>query len=334
MINSKQSLGIFSFIRKSTGILPVRHGVLYLILPFLIIACDKINIFSRPHVATVNGSQIYLDEYQSCLDKKIKMVPREYLHQPDYMTAFEQEVLDGMIIEKIMKLRAKELDISISDTELENKIKEIKKDYGEDFAGLFSQSNVNYEEWKEEFHKEILFQKLVESDVNSKIKISDKEIENYFKKHRGHYKNDSRVRVSQIVVRDMATAGRALQRLKEGEDFAKVAADVSISPEASRGGDLGFITRLVMPEPLDNTIFQMPVNEISPIVQSSYGFHIFKIMEIQPAKDRNLADIREDVIADLRMQKEEEAYVAWLTDLKKKAVIKKEGNIKIKKSYK
>lgn len=334
MIDSKPSSRNVFFIRKSTGFLSVHYGLLCFILPFLIMACDKINIFSRPHVATVNGSKIYLDEYQSCLDKKILMVPRESLSQPDDMKAFEQEVLDGMITEKIMQLRAKELNISVSDAELENKIKEIKKDYGEDFASLFSQTNINYEEWKEEFRKEILLQKLVEFDVNSKIRISDGEMENYFKKHRGHYKNDSRVRVSQIVVRDMATAQKALRRLKEGEDFAKVAADVSVSPEASRGGDLGYITRLVMPEPLDKTIFQMPVGEISDIVQSSYGFHIFRIMEIQQARDRNLADVREAVAADLRMQKEEAAYVAWLEDLKKKAVIKKEDNIKTKKSYK
>jgi len=334
MVNSKPSSRNFTTVRKSTKISSVRYGVLYLLLSFLMVSCDQINIFSRPHVATVNGSKIYLDEYQSCLDKKILMVPREYLSQPDDMKAFEQEVLDGMITEKIMQLRAKELNISVSDTEVENKIKEIRKDYGEDFASLFSQTNINYEEWKEEFRKELLLQKLVEFDVNSKIKISDEEIEHYFKKHRGHYKSDSRVRVSQIVVRDMATAQSALRRVKEGEDFAKVAADVSISPEASRGGDLGFVTKLVMPEPLDNTIFQMPVDEISDIVQSSYGFHIFKIMEIQHARDRNLADVRDAVISDLRMQKEETAYVAWLDDLKKKAVIKKEDNIKLKKSYK
>lgn len=334
MIKAKQPSIISPLIRKSSGILPVRCVLLYLLLPFLIIACDKINIFTRPYVATVNGSKIYLDDYQAHLDKKMHMVPKDFLNQPDYLKRFEEEVLDSMITEKIMELRAKELNISVSETELENKIQEIKKDYGEDFTGLFAQENINYEKWKEEFRKEILLQKLIAFDVNLKIKISEDEIEDYFKKHRSNYKSDSRVRVSQIVVRDMPTAEKAMERLKSGEDFAKVASDESIGPEASRGGDLGFITRLVMPEPLDETIFKMPVNEISPIVQSSYGFHIFKVVKSQPAKDRNLADVREDVIADIRMQKEESAFVIWLNELKKKAVIKKEANIKIKKSYK
>jgi parvulin-like peptidyl-prolyl isomerase len=131
------------------------------------------------------------------------------------------------------------------------------------------------------------------------------------------------MRVSQIVVNDMDSAKKALERLKAGEDFAKVAADVSIAPEAKQGGDLGFITPWIMPEPLDRTIFKMKVNAVSPIVRSSYGYHIFKVMESQPARSRSFREAREDVMADLRLQKEDDAFVAWLEGLKKKVVVKK-----------
>ena len=94
---------------------------------------------------------------------------------------------------------------------------------------------------------------------------------------------------------------------------------------------MGFITRRIMPEPLDKTIFNLPVNKISPIVQSSYGFHIFKVLEIQPAKIGNFTDIKEEVIADIRSQKEEAAFISWLEALKLKAVIKKKTNILGKK---
>ncbi|MFA5324179.1 MAG: peptidyl-prolyl cis-trans isomerase [Smithella sp.] len=334
MKKANQHSNIFSFTGKSEMKLTVRRGLFYLFLSFLIIACDRMNdIFPRPYVASVNSSKIYLDEYQSRIDKKVRLVPENFLNQSDYMKKFEQEVLDGMIMEKLMYLRARDLNISVSDSELEDKIKEIKKDYDEDFTSLFAQGNIDYEKWKEEFKNELLLQKLVEKDVNAKIKISEDEIEKYFEKHRGHYKREARVKIAQIVVRDMPTAEKAMERLKSGEEFAKVASDMSISPEAARGGDLGFITRFVMPEPLDETIFKIPVNKISPIVQSSYGFHIFKVMEKQPANDRALSDVREDVIADIRLQKEEAAYGVWLEELKKKAVIKKETNIKLKKYH-
>jgi len=331
MIITKSRFDIFSITRTSKRIALSRYAVPCLLMLSFIVACDKIDIFSRPYVATVNGSKIYLDDYQSRLDQKMDMVPKDILVQPEYRKRFEEEVLDNMITEKIMYLRAQELNISISEIELENKIKEIKKDYGRDFTGLFAQENIKYENWKEDFKKEMLLQKLIAMDVNAKIKISDDEAKDYFNEHRNNYKKESRVRVAQIVVRDLAAAKKGVERLNAGEDFAKVAASMSIGPEAHHGGDLGFVTRGVMPEPLDKTIFKMQVNEISPIVQSSYGFHVFKVLESQPARAGNFTDVREDVIADIRLQKEDAAFMSWLEDLKKKAVIKKQTNIKLKK---
>ena len=331
MITTKSHSDIFSITRTSKRIALSLYAVSCLLMLSFIVACDKIDIFSRPYVATVNGSKIYLDDYQFRLDQKLDMVPKDFLDQPEYMKRFEEEVLDNMITEKIMYLRAQELNISVSEIELENKIKEIKKDYGGDFTSQFAQENVKYENWKEDFKKEMLLQKLIAMDVNSKIKISDDEAEDYFNEHRNNYKKESRVRVAQIVVRDLAAAKKVVERLNSGEDFAEVAASMSIGPEAHRGGDLGFITRWVMPEPLDKTIFKLPVNMISPIVQSSYGFHVFKVLESQPARAVNYTDVREDVIADIRLQKEDAAFISWLEGLKKKAVIKKQTNIKIKK---
>jgi parvulin-like peptidyl-prolyl isomerase len=334
MNNRARYFDNFSSAGKSEEVFLICRTLLCLFLSVLMIGCDKIDIFSSPYVATVNGSKIYLDDYQALLNKKMQMMPEGFLNNADNMKRFEEEILDSMITEKIMKMRAQELNITLSDAELENKIKEIKKDYGEDFTSLFAEQNINYEKWKEEFKEETLLQKLIAMDVNDKIKISEDEIEDYFNKHRSNYKTDSRVRVAQIVVRDMATAEKVVEKLNSGESFANVAAQMSIGPEASRGGDLGFITRWVMPNPLDKTIFKLPANKISPIVQSSYGFHIFKVLESQPAKDRNLADVRQDIMADIRLQKEESAFTEWLAALQNKAVIKKETNIKLKKSNK
>jgi len=174
----------------------------------------------------------------------------------------------------------------------------------------------------------MLLQKLIDIDVNSRIKISENEALDYYNRHQDRYKTESRVRVSQIVVRDMSSAQKALERLRSGEAFARVAAEMSIAPEAKQGGDLGFVTQWFLPEPLDKTVFNMPVHKISPIVKSSYGYHIFKVSEHHPARSRSFDEVKKEVIADLRLQKEDEAFALWLEELKKKAVIKKEKNIK------
>ena len=317
-------------LKKSEEHISVRCGLPCLMILCFIVACDKINIFPRPYVATVNGAKIYLEDYQLRLNQKKALLPKDIMERPDYIKRFEEEVLDGMIEEKIMDLRAKELNISISEAELEDKIKEINKDYGKNFPNLLAQENVKYDQWKEALKKEMILQKLIAIDVNANIKVSDDEAEDYYNKHRNNYKTEARLRVAQIVVRDLALAKKIEARLKTGEDFASVAAKVSIGPEANRGGDLGFVTRQMMPDPLDKAIFNLPVNKISPIVQSYYGFHIFKVLESQPAKIENFADIKEKVIADIRSQKEEAGFVSWLEALKIKAVIKKEPNIPVK----
>ncbi len=333
MISTRLFSKFSSLTGKSKKVSPVRCGLLCLLLPGLMIACDKMESFSRPHVATVNGAKIYLDEYQSLLNEKARMLSGDFLRQPAYVKKFEDEVLDAMIGEKIMLLRARELNLSVSDAELAAKIKDIEKDYGDEFTGLFARQNINYEKWKEDFRKEMLLQKLIAADVHSKIIVSETEIEDYFKKHRHVYKRDLSARVLQIVLRDMQTAEQAMQRLKSKEEFARVASEMSIGPEASRGGDLGFVTKRVMPEPLDETIFKIPVQTISPIVQSSYGFHIIKVMEVRQAKERSLSEAREEVIADIRLLKEKTAFAEWLEALKKKAVVQKKTDIKINTSY-
>ena len=326
MINTKAHS-----VKKSVGIISMRYGVPCLLLICSIMACDKMNIFSRPYVASVNGSKIYLDDYQLRLNQKKVLLPKDMMDQPDYIKRFEEEVLDGMITEKIMSLRAKELNISISSAELEEKIKESQKDYGNNFSGLLAREKVQLDQWKEDLEKEMLLQKLIAMDVNANIKVSDDEAEDYYNEHRNNYKTESRVRVAQIVVRDLAMAKKIEARLNAGEDFTSVAARVSIGPEAKRGGDLGFIARQIMPDPLDKTIFSLPINKISPIVQSYYGFHIFKVREMQPARIGNFSDVKEHVIADIRSQKEEAALISWMEALKLKAVIKKKPNISEKK---
>jgi parvulin-like peptidyl-prolyl isomerase len=292
---------------------------------FLIAACDEINIFSRPYVAEVNGSKIYLDEYQMRLDQKKTMLSKELLSdQANYAQRLEEEVLEIIIAEKIMNLRAQKLGVTVSAEELEKKITEINKEYGTEFSSLFIREKMSFERWKDEIKKEMLFEKLIAVDVNSHVKVSEDEAEDYFNEHKNLYKSEAKVRVAQIVVRDAAAAQQVLERLNTGADFFKLAREKSIGPEAIRGGDLGFITRQIMPEPLDDTIFNLRLNEISPIVQSPYGFHIFKVLEIKPAKIRNFAESKEEIMADIRAKKEEVAFAGWLESLKNKAVIKKE----------
>ncbi|MFQ6112493.1 MAG: peptidylprolyl isomerase [bacterium] len=86
-------------------------------------------------------------------------------------------------------------------------------------------------------------------------------------------------RALQIIVKDRATAESILKELKAGADFGKLAKDKSIGPAAQRGGDLGYFNKGDFQPEFESVILNLKPGEISEIIQSEFGFHIFKRVE-------------------------------------------------------
>lgn len=288
-------------------------------------ACQNNNA-ERKLVATVNGDKIYLDEFQKELKiRKTRLGADTFDLSPEQLALLESEILEAMITEKIILHRAGQLNLSVTSTELEKKIIDIRSDYDTIFFDLLARQNISYDDWRDSLRKEMLIDKVVEADVNAAIRVSEDEAEDYFNDHPEFCKTPARVRASQIVLRDMDQARAAADRLHSGKDFARVAADVSIGPEAAAGGDLGFIERGTMPEPLDIQLFSLPVDKISPVVQTEYGYHIVKVTRIQQARARPFTECKEEIMAAIRAKKEDAAFNAWLDALRLKAVVKREA---------
>lgn len=289
-------------------------------------ACERNNIINREHVAIVNGEKIYLDEYSQRLNAQKDMLsPDIFPNALDKQKLLEEEILDSLITEKIVLQRARELKLSVSNDELDKKISNIRKNYGDNFFEQFRTHDIHYEDWREELKKEMLMDKLIAADVYASISISENELEDFFHLHPNICRDEKSVRAMQIFVRDLAKAKTIRERLINDENFASVAAQESLGPEASRGGDLGLIEQRTMPAPIDQAIFQLQKGQISPIVKSAYGYHIFKITEIYPAKTKTFSECRNNLTAALREYKEDAAFAVWLDALKLKALIKREA---------
>jgi peptidyl-prolyl cis-trans isomerase C len=93
--------------------------------------------------------------------------------------------------------------------------------------------------------------------------------------------------------RTRATAAR--QRVVAGEDFAKVAREVSEGREASNGGDMGFFAKDEMMPELTNIAFALDVGQISEIIETRFGFHILKVEEMRPASKMTFEEAKEPV---------------------------------------
>lgn len=275
----------------------------------------------REAAAVVDGEEIYLDEFERGFRTKLDRMMMSAGYNEMQISKLKREYLDELIDEKLMLRRAREAGILVTDRELEKKFGEIKADYPDDrFTGLFRDPG-QLQTWREELRKRMILEKLIEREVNAAVSVSDEEARAYFESRPDAWKTEDSVRVSQIVLPDRQKAEETLRRLKRGEDFAVLAKELSTGPEGAKGGDLGSFTKGVLPEYFDRVIFSLESGKFSGIVETPYGFHIFKVGERVKKRNADYADVSLKIKETLKREKEEKAYQLWLDKLRSKASI-------------
>ncbi|HOG16985.1 MAG: Foldase protein PrsA precursor [Syntrophaceae bacterium PtaU1.Bin231] len=285
--------------------------------------CRKAEPEPKPVVATVNGERIDAEEFDSRYRREAASAQMVPPGRPEEMRLFKEEILNLLIQEKLMDMRARDLRLSVSDEEFAKRLDEIRREYPADsFEAMLKQEKVDFEAWKKGLRQRMLMEKLVRREVNDRVSLTPRDVKTFYERNKAAYVHEKRVRVAQIVLRKRYLAEDVRRRLKKGEDFAKVAQEVSIAPEAARGGDLGFFAKGMMPEEIDAAIFSLPVGGLSRVIKSPYGYHIFKVLERDEGGSGKAWDMDETVRADAQRWKEEQAYADWLRGLRAKAQIR------------
>jgi peptidyl-prolyl cis-trans isomerase C len=111
---------------------------------------------------------------------------------------------------------------------------------------------------------------------------TDAEIQTYYQQHRSEFRSGEEVRVRQILVNDEAVAKDILDKLRKGASFPDLSAQFSRAPNARRGGEIGFVSRGELPKMFEDEIFRLKAGEVSEIIRTDSGLHIFKVDERRP----------------------------------------------------
>ncbi len=125
-----------------------------------------------------------------------------------------------------------------------------------------------------------------------------------------------------ILLKTQEEADAVEKRLKAGEDFAKVAAEVSTdTSNKDKGGDLGWFARGAMVAPFEEAAFALKIGEISAPVKSDFGFHIIQVIghENRPITDQQLTTNKQKIFDDF-IKKLRDSSVVTIQDLWKTIV--------------
>ena len=182
------------------------------------------------------------------------------------------------------------------------------------------------------FRSYILATEYFQKEVNDKITIDDREILQYFKENRSKYTDPEKIKARQIYLSVITEnkidevknkADRLLERLKDGEDFIALAKEFTEDPfYKDRGGDLGYFARGRLVPELEEPVFQLSEGEISPVLKTGGGFHIFKLEDRIERRLLEYDEARERVIKTVKTEKVDKLYKALVDKLFKKYEVK------------
>ncbi len=225
-----------------------------------------------------------------------------------------EDVLDKQLLERLVTQRAlmqyaKETGIRIDDVQVERTIQRIAQENKmtpAQFRQAVEREGISFDKYRDEIRNEITLQRLREREVDSRIAVSDAEVDNFLATIASQAGGETEYHLAHVlvIVPEQASpeqieakrlrAEEALKQIRGGAEFSQVAAGFSDAPDALKGGDLGWRAPARLPTVFAEQVRSMKPGEVSGVLRSPAGFHIVKL---EDTRSRNQPTVVEQTHA-------------------------------------
>ncbi|MFZ1244921.1 MAG: peptidylprolyl isomerase [Azonexus sp.] len=252
--------------------------------PERVIEADRI-------VAVVGDDVITYFDLRTRLAAALKQLQKQGTPLPP-QDELERQMLERLIMERTQLQYARESGLKIDDTQLDQAIGRIaagNKMTPQQFRTALEKDGVQYAQFREEIRNEMVTVRLREREVDSKLIVSDGEIDNYLADQAAKGGGEE-YQLAHILLRAPESASpeqlqklrlrgeQALKRAQAGENFAELTATFSDAPDALKGGDLGWRPLDRLPALYAEVSARLQPGQVSELLRSSAGFHIVKLI--------------------------------------------------------
>jgi len=298
-------------------------------------------------VATVNGKEITRQE----LDKRVGFAKEGMKQQgfdleskegKELAGQIEQNELEKLISDTLVMQEAEKQKVAPSKEDIDKQIKQIKDSYGkeEDFKKALEQYKLTEQDLRELVAVESARKKLFEKVTADVKKPTDEEISKYYNEHKEMFGTPERLEVKHMLFAiDSKLPGvpkrseqEALQAAKlalaevtqKGRDFAAVAREKSDDAGTRENGGAYTIDKgagTTDPAFEKAALALKPGGITKEPVKSQYGYHLIKLEKIDPATQKSLNEVKEDIAAQLEGEKKQAKFSQFMDELKKKSKI-------------
>jgi peptidyl-prolyl cis-trans isomerase SurA len=247
----------------------------------------------------------------------------------------QKNALRDLIDQSLLVQRAKDMSISVEpevikqldQIRIENKLASM-----EALEDAVSKSGVNWEDFKNNIRNGLLTKKVIGSEVGSHINVPKEDIQKYYDEHKQEFMRPEQVALRSIEVN---TAGKddaevaelrkkadtALKRIQDGEDFGEIAKRYSDGSTAKQGGYLGQYKRGELSKELEDTVFKMKRNDLTPVMETKQGFLIMQVLEHYDEGEQSLSKVENEINEKLYGERMEPALREYLKTLREESYV-------------
>jgi peptidyl-prolyl cis-trans isomerase SurA len=280
-------------------------------------------------VAIVNNDVITLHELNLKFKEVTGVPPEKFKEQNDqaFLDA-RQQVLELLIDEKITEAKVRELKINVTQKQVEEAIERIKKENKitqEDLLESLKRDGIPYDKFQERVRKDLERVSLINTEVRSKIIITDERAKRYYEEHRDQFRKDGKVNLAGIFLvqkgsgqeEEIRQKGREiLQSLRSGADFGELAKKHSDGPGAENGGDLGAFRISQLDPEMQKVIKAVPAGGVSELIIRQNGVQIIKVLSREGGEEKGLEEVKEAVYSAIYQEEVNERYASWIKQLR------------------
>ena len=292
-------------------------------------------------VALVNDSVITLSELQELtlpLEMRLQSVPNP-LQRAQLLREQTQLALEQLIGQRLLLQVAQEQGVTVKDEQVEAHLQGIMKQQGwgeSEFNQYLKAQGMTRDAVKAQSRDLLVQQTVTQRNLANKLSISEIELKDEYRIFLSEAKARTQVEGAHLFLQVAPGSSPAeeasikqrtqelLVRARSGEQFASLVREFGEGSSASRGGDLGVISRGGgLPRELEEAFLGMKEGDLAGPIRSPFGYHILRATRVIAAQLPALNEVKPQLEMRLRQQKYQEALKVWIEELKSSAFIER-----------
>lgn len=281
-----------------------------------------ISVKEKVPAVIINNVNYYVEDIINYAYYTISEMTEENIENPKV----KKEIIKNFINHKLMLKEAKKNGVSVKEYKVEEVLKNFETAFGKENLSTYTKRAVlDVDRLRNLIEEQLIIQKFLRNKV-SDIKINEEDIKDYYNEYIKGYEGVTLYHIYHLVTREKEKADKARRLMRQRTPFRKVAEKYSVGPSRKNGGDLGYIDITNYPEPF-HEVKNMRIGEVSDVIKSDYGYHIFKLVDIQKNVHPGFDEMKSKLYSELFIIKHDEIVNNLIKELRSNAKIVVNDNV-------